>query len=228
MALLEPLTFIRPIRAIQIEQVESRMTARRKLSEARFFLVKMQASQLGSEEFRYYASACVSALYSVTNHLLYDYAKKLWPQITANQYLDARLMSLLAKITSNKRANDFIEWYNKLLGRIKSNPDTKAALDVRDMEIHRGNPTLAYELSFLDTLDVSDRIEYGIMNSQGTITPSGTQIPTPKQVQLEGEGSKIVLFFTSYRAKDIADTLSSSCNFIDAIIKEAESLFGSL
>lgn len=120
------------------------MTARTKLAEAKFFLGKLSETDHGSAAFRYNTSACASALYSSTQHLLYDYAKKFWPSLTQDDYIDAYHVALLARATGNKTASDFVDWYNKLEGRIKSNPDANAALQARRAETHRTSPALFF------------------------------------------------------------------------------------
>lgn len=73
------------------------LTAKGKLDEARFFLERIRSSDLGSDEFRFYASACASAMYGSVQHLLYDYAKKYWPSADTGDYLDASSFLLRKK-----------------------------------------------------------------------------------------------------------------------------------
>lgn len=202
------------------------MTARGKMAEAQFFLDNLRRTELGSAEFRYNASACTSALYSSIQHLLYDYAKKFWPSITGNEYIDAYHVALLAKTTGNEEATNFVEWYNKLEGRINSNPDSKAALEARKMEIHRVSPPLAFHaVTWEQAIDIADRLEYGIMSPQGIFTSSGAQRPTSTQLQAV-QGSTTAVFFRSYATRQVPDTLNAAADFIKSLIDEAESRFG--
>ena len=79
------------------------MTAREKLAEIRFFLTKLRSVlTMNSEwsqppdDFKYYVSACVWALYGADQHLLYDYAQTFWPTVSVEDYLDTRVFRLLA------------------------------------------------------------------------------------------------------------------------------------
>lgn len=204
-----------------------RLTAKSKLDEARFFLGQLQHSGVGSLEFRNNCSACVSALYSVIQHLLFDYVRIFWPQIDPSEYIDLHSLALLGKTSTNMKAREFVEWYSKLQGRMNSDPDTRAALNVRTMEIHRMSTPLFFDVAFWEPpIDVTDRMEYGIKNSQGTVTPSGAQMPTPRQLESAGQGSKTVVYFSSYKNREIPAALEAAINFIDSLIKEAESQFG--
>ncbi|MGA2627190.1 MAG: hypothetical protein ABSF63_09040 [Candidatus Bathyarchaeia archaeon] len=202
------------------------MTARNKLAEARFFSDKMSRTEIGSTEFRFYASASVSAFYSSTQHLLYDYARKFWPSITAKEYVDAEHLTLLAKATGNEKATKFVGWYNKLWGRMKQNDEVKAVLEARTMEIHRGSPPLLFDVSLLDQVDITDQLEYGVMSPRGVFSSSGSRLPTPEQIHAV-PGNRTAVFFPSYKTKQVLDTLSSAIDFVEKLVDEAESQFGS-
>jgi hypothetical protein len=95
------------------------VTAASKLAEAQFLLEKMRSVTLVTDDFSFYLSACVSALYSCIQHLLFDYAKRYWPSLSAENHVDAWHFQLLAKTTAHQDALRFLDWYNKLDGQIK-------------------------------------------------------------------------------------------------------------
>lgn len=134
------------------------MSARKKLEEAKFFLDKLQSVSPTSAEFRYYTSACVWALYGSNEHLLYDYAKKYWPDISTNDYLNSEMFESKAKATKNEKAIDFLAWYQEAQGRIGQNKDASVLLKVRHIEAHRASVDYDYLVSLHDAVNVSGTI----------------------------------------------------------------------
>jgi hypothetical protein len=95
------------------------------------------------------------------------------------------------------------------------------------MEIHRISAPLFFDIALWEPpIDITDRMEYGIIDSQGTVTPSGAQMPTPRQLESAGQGSKTVVYFSTYRNREIPATLEAAMDFIGSLVREAESQFG--
>jgi len=202
------------------------LTAKRKLDEARFFLEKLRSSDLGSDEFRFYASACASAMYGSLQHLLYDYAKKFWPSLDAEEYLNSWLFSLLAKATQQSDAMRFVQWYNKLTGRIESNADAKEVWKMRHTETHRETLALEFDLISYVTVGIEDQLEFGVMRPSGAFESSGSRPPSKEAVNAVQDSSEAV-FLRGYRSKQLPDVFSSAWEFVKSVLDEVERDFGS-
>jgi hypothetical protein len=206
------------------------MTARVKLAEASFFLEKLEAADTLTMDFRYYASACASALYGALQHLLYDYAMKNWKNIDEDDYLDSRLFRLLAKVTGDSGAVDFVEWYDALLKRIEKNDDARIAWNLRRMETHRVAAPYQYRLGLFEAVNmsagttISGHIEYAVVRPSGTVIPSGTSIPTRALVD-EVPNSRVDAYFREKPSKPVRDVLGNTITFVDSLISEAELKF---
>lgn len=203
------------------------LTAKRKLDEARFFLEKLRSSDLGSDEFKFYSSACASAIYGSLEHLLFDYAKKFWPSLDAEEYLNSRLFSLLAKATAQADATRFIQWYNKLPGRIESNSDTREVWKIRHTETHRDTIALEFDATLYEPMGIEDRLEFGVMRPSGAFEPSGSR-PPPKEVVDAVQHSSVAVFLRGYRSKQLADVFGSAWGFVKSVLDEADRDFGSV
>jgi hypothetical protein len=202
------------------------LTAKDKLAEARFFLDKMRKSDRGTWEFKFYASACTSAMYSSFQHLLYDYARKYWPSLTMEDRLDLRSLQVTAKATGHQDALLFCDWYDKASQRIKSNPDTAEIWQVRHTGTHRDTPPLDFHTTIFQPIDVTDRLEYGVMSPSGSFQPSGSMPPSDNDLRAV-EGSRVGVFFAGYRVREVLAVFESALPFIDSLIREAEKKFGS-
>lgn len=209
----------------------SGMTCRGKLAEAQFFLDKLRPQELGSSEFRFYASAFAFALHSSLQHLLYDYANKYWPQIGRDDYLDPRYFRLLAKATGNNQALRFVDWYNGLIGRINADNDTRLVWDIRQMEAHRGSSPLSFEkVMFEPAIDISDNFEFGIIRPSHEFISTGSDPPARNLVDAVQHSSSAVYFRYDERErpnrKQVPDVFGSSLRFVENILNEAEAQFG--
>lgn len=210
------------------------MTARDKLAEASFFLQKLQitsthdANRLWdsgiSAEYRYYVSACVWALYGSRDHLLYDYARKYWPNLGTDDLLDQKTVNLIAKATNNDEAKQFLEWYASVQGRIDKNRDAKTVLDVRRVEAHRGTTSyIYYPFAYSDTPTLHDVVTASGAITIGTFDPE----PMPAQTQiLPVSVVKTIVHFLTYPDKPVEKVIEATLNLLNEIITEAENKFG--
>jgi hypothetical protein len=188
------------------------MSGRSKLGEAQFFLQQLSSLQANSIDssmkFRYFASACSSALYGSLQHLLYDYAKKFWPGIDQLDYLDTRLFQLLAKATNRSDARDFIEWYNGLIDRIRKDRDSSIVWDVRKIETRRGVLPYSYQQAFFEAVNFSS----------GTVTGRiALSVVQPNSVSV---------YFKDYPDRSVQDAIGNTVTFVESLLDEAESGFG--
>lgn len=186
----------------------------------------MRKSDRGTWEFKFYASACTSAMYSSFQHLLYDYARKYWPSLTMEDRLDLRSLQVTAKATGHQDALLFFDWYDKASQRIKSNPDTAEIWQVRHTGTHRATPPLDFYTPIFQPIDVTDRLEYGVMSPSGSFQPSGSMPPSERELGAV-EGSRVGVFFAGYRVKEVLAVFESALPFIDSLTNEAEKKFGS-
>ena len=122
-----------------------------KLKEAKYFLDKLkEISRTISAEshweegrdvyaiepkFKYNFSACVTALMSVYDVLLYDYAEKYFKYSPARQYfMNEILFSNIANACGSSESKEFIKWYRKKFKKLR-----KEHLHfVRIATVHRG------------------------------------------------------------------------------------------
>ena len=137
------------------------MQAENKLEEARFFLDKLKrisrtiAADSDWEEdrdvysiepkFKHNFSACVQALRSVFDVLLYDYAEKYFKWSRSPEpkhYMNAKRFSKIAKNRGLPEATRFLEWYSGKFDEIK-----KEHLSyVRVATVHRGGSWMDTQL----------------------------------------------------------------------------------
>ena len=122
-----------------------------KLKEAKYFLDKLkEISRTISAEshweegrdvyaiepkFKYNFSACVTALMSVYDVLLYDYAEKYFKYSPARQYfMNENLFSKIANACGSSESKEFIKWYREKLKKLR-----KEQLHfIRIANVHRG------------------------------------------------------------------------------------------
>jgi len=201
------------------------LTAKDKLAEARFFLEKMRQNNPGTQEFKFYASACASAMYSSFQHLLYDYARKYWPSLTMEDRLDLRSLQITAKATRHLDASKFCDWYDKTSQRIRSNPDTAEIWQVRHTGTHRDTPPLDFYATVFQPIDVTDRLEYGVVLPSGSFHPSGSMPPSDQELKAV-QGSRVGVFFAGYRTKEVVDVFETALPFLESLVEEAEKQFG--
>ena len=126
------------------------MRAEDKLEEAKYFLDKLKkisrtisADSHWEEgrdvhviepEFKHNFSACIQALRSVFDVLLYDYAEK-YKYITRRQdYMDKKRFSMIAKACGSSESRKFIKWYREKLKELKK----EHLFFVRVATVHRG------------------------------------------------------------------------------------------
>lgn len=217
------------------------MTAREKLDEAKFFLSKLrQFSEFDSEgeipqdDFKYYASACVWALYGSYDHLLYDYARKFWPKLGTDDYLTRDNLKLVAKATENKEAKEFLKWYNKALGRIQENKDAMTIIKVRKVEAHRAQTQYYFINDF--TVSLHDAV-----TASGAITMATYYEPwMPKPIEIGSIPNvppvvpipssmttvKRIGHFSDYPDKSVDKVIEDALILLDQIVSEAETKFG--
>ena len=208
------------------------MTAREKLAEANFFLQKLKAASkvelaydfAVANEYRYYVSACVWALYGSYDHLLYDYAQKYWPKLDISDFLDNKMFALLADATDNDEAKRFLEWYREVQGRIDKNEDAHAILKVRRIEGHRG--TTAYSFySYFEMPSLHDVVTASGAFRMGQYDPSGMANPTEFR-PLTWPVVKSVVNFNDYPGKPVEQVIEAVLTLLSAIVTEAENNFG--
>lgn len=208
------------------------MTARDKLAEANFFLEKLQSVSMASMDFTYYTSACASALYGSLQHLLYDYAKRYWPNITDDDYLNPKLFRLLAKATKRTDALDCVKWYDTLADQISKNRDAKIVWNIRHVDTHRGTTSFAYQFEELDMVDMSGgttfaipRLEYSELLPSGEIVPSGASPPTSLLLRELARQGRLIVHFGGHARRPVQEILEGTFTFVRTLIDEAEAKF---
>lgn len=127
------------------------MRAEDKLQEAKYFLDRLkEISRTISAEshweegrdvyviepkFKHNFSACVTALRSVFDVLLYDYAEKYFNYSSARQdFMNEKLFSKTANACGLSESKKFIEWYNEKFKELKN----EHLFTVRVITVHRG------------------------------------------------------------------------------------------
>jgi hypothetical protein len=125
--------------------------AEEKLKEAKYFLDKLkEISRTISAEsdwkegrdvhsiepiFKYNFSACVTALRSVFDVLLYDYSEKYFKYSPARQYfMNANLFSKIADACGSFESKKFIKWFREKFKKLKK----EHLFFVRIATVHRG------------------------------------------------------------------------------------------
>ena len=202
------------------------LTAKDKLAEARFFLDKMRQTGPGTREFKFYTSACASAMYSSFQHLLYDYARKYWPSLTMEDRLDLRSLQVTTKATGHQDALVFCDWYDKATQRIKSNTDTAEIWQARHTGTHRDTPPLDFYTTVFQPIGVTDRLEYGVMSPSGIFQTSGSMPPSEHELTAV-QGSRVGVFFAGYRTKEVLAVFESGLPLLESLVDEAYRQFGS-
>lgn len=212
------------------ENVGSLMTAHSKLQEANFFFQLLERPEENTAEtFKNYVSACVSGIYGIMQHLLYDYAQKYWAKFDTNDYVDPSSFTLLAKITQNHEASKFVEWYNKAIGRINNNPDAAAVLKTRKLETHRSDVPYSYIWELV--LDGSTNISSTIVFPQPT-TERTREIVVPYlsretvTAMPPGKLTSIIPVFDHYPEKPAVEVISNTITLLKSLVDEAETNFG--
>ena len=127
------------------------MMAEDKLEEAEYFLDKLkEISRTISAEshweegrdvytiepkFKHNFSACVTALSSVYDVLLYDYAEKYFKVSPARRYyMDEKLFSEKANACGSSASKKFIKWYSEKFKKLRK----EHLHSVRIAAVHRG------------------------------------------------------------------------------------------
>jgi hypothetical protein len=193
------------------------MSARKKLAEARFFLGKLHSAYPDSDEFKYYVSACVWALYGSYDHLLYDYAKKFWPELDTDVYLDNKTFDLVAAATGNEKAKSFIKWYREAQSEISRNMDSSTILKVRRVEAHRGTTDYGYWMGIHDAVSAS---------GANIVYVSDATRPTPAHIPIEE--MRAITYFSDYLDNPVEKVIENTLKLLDRIVSEAEAKFGVL
>lgn len=137
-----------------------------------------------------------------------------------------RSLELTAKATGHKNASGFCDWYDNASQRIRSNPDAAQIWEVRHTGTHRNTPSLAFYATIFEKLDVTDRLEYGVMSPTGRFQPTGSMPPSEDQLGAVA-GSRVGVFFAGYQTKEVLDVFESALPFIESLIGQAEKEFGS-
>jgi len=150
------------------------MKAEDKLKEAKYFLAKLKkigrtiSADSQWEEgrdvyairphFKYNLSACVQALRSVFDVLLYDYAEKYFQCSPDRQYyMNADKFSKIAE-RGFPEARRFIKWYNEKFREMKS----QHLFYVRITTVHRGGRWMDAEIKDSYTLAKKGKNVYAV------------------------------------------------------------------
>ena len=189
------------------------------MEEASFFLEKIHSANLATDEFKYYVSACVWALYGSFDHLLYDYAMKFWPNLSVDDYLENRIFSLLAKATGNEEAEHFLQWYRQAQGRIDKDRDASTVLKARRVEAHRGSVDYDYTFTLHAMLNLSGSIEVrtfytGAVPTGLTATIDPNAIPATEA------------HFAGYPDNSVEVAIQNTFRLLSGFVSEAENRFG--
>ena len=129
------------------------MRAEGKLEEAKYFLdiLKKVSRTITTDsqwkegrdghtiepKFKHNFSACIQALRSVFDVLLYDYAEKYFKYSPERQeYMDENRFSIIASARGSSESKQFIKWYRQKFKEIKVR--AKHLSFVRVMTVHRG------------------------------------------------------------------------------------------
>ena len=127
------------------------MKAEDKLAEAKYFLDRLnEISRTISAEsdwekgrdvyaiepkFKYNFNACITALRSVFDVLLYDYAEKYFKYSLDRQYyMDEKKFSKIARKCGSSESKKFIKWYRQKFKELRK----EHLFNVRNTAVHRG------------------------------------------------------------------------------------------
>jgi len=135
------------------------MQAKEKLKEVEYFLIALRRTSQNPEEFNYNLSAFLSALRSVPEFMLYDFADRYSLSFTREDYLTDDIFAVAAKVLRRQDVLDFLNSWRQNLGRLNQN----SLFRKRVRSVHRGYPPLVYDYA---------------VNTSGTITSRFFQEPT--------------------------------------------------
>lgn len=122
------------------------MTAESKLDNAEFLFNEMKKHSPKTLEFRRYFAPFLMELFSVWDHLLYDYAAKYRLGISYQDWINVNVFEQRACQLQNQAAIQFINWYSKGRTRLSSDKIMKALIENRNIEDHRATmPFVSYQ-----------------------------------------------------------------------------------
>jgi len=127
-----------------------------KLEEARYFLQKLEETPQDNahdREFMYVLSAFLTSWRSVTDLILYDYAEKFGLGLSREDDISLHDFQLVARVTNNLQATQFLVWLNQQVGILSNNPLWRK----RNIIVHRGYPRTSrvYSLHLSDSIALS-------------------------------------------------------------------------
>jgi hypothetical protein len=118
----------------QATDMPGSMQAREKLNEAVYFLAGLRDSSQNPQEFNYNLSAFVSALHSVFDLMLFDFAEKYSMGITREDRITDDVFGFVAKALQNQNALNFLNCWRTNLNQLNQN----SLFRKRSLILHRG------------------------------------------------------------------------------------------
>jgi len=113
------------------------------MDNAEFLFNEMKKHSPKTSEFRRYFAPFLMELFSVWDHLLYDYAAKYGLGISDQDWINVNAFEQRACQLQNQAAIPFINWYSKEQTRLSSDKIMKALQESRNKEDHRATMPLA-------------------------------------------------------------------------------------
>ncbi len=195
------------------------MQAKLKLQEAEYFLGGLKRSETNPVEFNYNLSAFLSALSSVPDIMLYDFAEKYSLGITREVQIGDTVFRSVANALKKKDALNFLEWWRENLGQLVRNK----LLRKRAIIVHRGYPP-TYQKYVVNTSSqlIFHPVSWGNINNTGefdfftyaTGDPIESDIPTPY--------TKSQIRFHDFPNQSALDVCQESCDMVRKFVETAE------
>lgn len=200
------------------------MEAEHKLSEARYFLDKMNTLKSQPEEFMHNLSAFLSAWRSVPDILLYDYAEKYFAWGREDRF-DMRDFEVATRASGRKEAQRFFQWYKKQYARLAGNPLWRK----RVVTIHRGRPKVkrTYRLYLFEVKSLSQErsITEIVKRDFSEVIPSGEASSISKSKTPDAVMGSVETFFEDYPDREIWEICEEAFENMRNIVEEARNIF---
>lgn len=187
------------------------LQSKTKLEETEFFLRELLENSNDPIKTNFFLSAFLTALRSVLDVLLYDYAEEKKIGLTREDNITTNVLKIAAKILKRNDIDDFIKWWNLKTGLM--NQKFKI-WHMRKIIVHRGYPAI----SRLKLVYTPFTLSSGTTLTLVTYQP--TEYTKNKKVdELQKEMSMKI------NLKEILEECKKAYKVMEGIEKEAEELF---
>jgi hypothetical protein len=187
------------------------MDTRNKLTEAKYFLDALIATQDKQEVFYFSLSAFLSSWKSVPDVMLYDFLDHFSLGLTREDKMYPHDFFIVAKSQDNKPALEFFKWWDKKRDELSKNP----LWNMRHVVLHRGYPKeikhTVYNSGSISSTSVA--ISISQVPGSGAVSPSVYSVDLP-ETSLE------------VKVPEVMDMCKDGFSKMVKIVEEAEKLFG--